>query len=71
MPNRTKEVVAEICTLSGMYSTPYRMELMVSCGGLTGRMVVVLEARRAGSDMLAHVPFAHKAPAGARMENCT
>ena len=54
-----------------MYGTSYRMEVMVSCGGPTGRMVMVLEARRAGSDMLAHVPFTHKAPAGAKIENFT
>jgi len=54
-----------------MYGAWWHMEGMVSCGGPTVRMVMVWEARRAGSDMLAHVPFTHKAPDRARIENCT
>ena len=42
------------CALEGMYGASWHMEGMVSCGGPTGRMVMVWEARprRAGNDML-------------------
>ena len=69
MPNRTKAVVAETCIGGHVRLFVAYGGHMVSCGGPTGRMVMVWEARRAGSDMLAHVPFTHKAPAGARIEN--